>query len=243
MKIYHVILNLMLLFLTINSYSQDTIKQLSEEEFEQMNLDSLIPEFDIITIFDTVTIKAIKLDSINIRFKVMLNNHIKSMKNMKKNKYCILFGIGLHLNEHHFDKNKVDSFCNLFVKGDYGDDIGYDVTIFNLQNNELRMKTLENRSKLYYYVYNGWDVFFTSALNIAFPNAGQLVELKYYLKYKDFVKSENGKYNVWQLQEKIRGKKPNYEGKKTNYYLFNHKVEEYFNPKMIYSPHWYFKEE
>jgi hypothetical protein len=226
MKTNYIILILILLLFKINCYSQeDSIKkQLDSDEMGQMNLDFQNSRFDIEFVYDTVNIKAIEIDSLNIRFKTMLDNHIKTMKKFNKNRYCIIVRLWI-LNVNCIDKNEADSVCNLFIKNNFGNYIGYNIKINTLCNNNNMIYSITDYKKTYYYNYKGWDVVFLTNLNIDFPNSGRIKEVKYNLKYKDYVKRKNGKYHIWEINDAKVRKTKKHEWDGTSYRLFNHVVE------------------
>ena len=223
MKIHYTLLVLALLLFRTNSYAQEDA---IPEKLKQMEQDMVNSKYDIGTVFDTIVIKAIELDSLNIRFQAMLDNHIKTTKKLNKDKHSIVVQLYL-LNVNCVDKEDVESVLSLFVENDFGDHIGYEVRIGTLRNNSFSIHSINHYEKTYHYQYKGWNVVFITALNIDFPHAGQLVELKYNLMYKDYVKKTDGKYSFWETCETEVKKTKKYEQKVTFYRLFNHAVEGY----------------
>ena len=197
-----------------------------------------LKKYSIGTVFDTVNIKAIEVDSLNIRIKVMLDNHIRKMKKVNKNKHCIVVRLWT-LNDNCIDKNEVDSICSLFVKGYFGHSIGYNIKINTYRNHGVYIYGITNWKKTFYYNYRGWDVVFITTLNIDFPNSGNIKELQFNLKYKDRVEKANGK-NFFDIDERKIKNEKKYEWKgTTTYYLFDSGVDyimgkskELYNKKM-----------
>ena len=223
MKTYHIILILAFLSPKINCYSQkDTVELSTSKEFVD---DFYNIKFNIETVFDTIILNAIEIDSLNIKFKIMLDNHIKTMKIFNKNKHYIVARLWI-LNVNCIDKNEVDSICNLFVKNNFGDYIGYKVQMSTYRNNSVYTYSIKSWEKTFYYKYKNWDVVFVTNLNINFPNSGKIKELKFDLEYKDYVKNANGEYQIWETDDKKVRKIKNYESDGNSYQLFNHGVDK-----------------
>ena len=168
------------------------------------NLDFQLCEarFNIITIHDTIRIYAIELKTIDNKFKLAIDNHIKESQkklffpNKKKNIIVVHLWDRNYYCQEEVDINEKNLKYKKFKENSFGD--GYDISIMFIgkKNDAVRDVLSRNRNH-FHYKYKNWDVFFGTYIeNFEFPFAEDIKKYEFYFQYKDIEDDKNGQYDM-----------------------------------------------
>lgn len=161
----------------------------------ELNFELYDTRFENEIVFDTIVIKAIEVNNLDVRFDMILDNHIKLMHKKlifnKKKYYCVfyidndfsVFYKNIFKNYIQNIDSVIDSvYDNYNSFKEYDFDYDYCVGIRTLHRQSRGMNTIKTYKNKFFYKYKGWDILFISNINIDFPNSGKIKELEFIIK-------------------------------------------------------------